>query len=153
MPRAPFQVLVLPCRHDGERWLFAILRRSDSDVWQGIAGGGEDNETPMQAAAREATEEAGIPAGTPLLPLDTIASIRVDCFPSADWGDDTYVVREHSFGVIVDDERLTLSDEHRAYTWLDADTATARVTFDSNTTAIWELHQRLLRSAAMRGMR
>ena len=145
MSRAPFQVLVHPCRHDGEQWLFAVFHRTDSDVWQGIAGGGEAYETPAQAAAREAAEEAGIVVGTPLIPLDTTASIRADCFPTADWGDDVYVIREHSYGTIVDREQLTLSDEHREIAWLDADAAIERLTFDSNKTAIWELHARLTR--------
>jgi len=143
MPRAPFQVLVLPCRYDGERWLFAVFRRTDSDIWQGIAGGGEEHETPDQAASREAAEEAGIDVGTPLIPLDTTASIRADQFPTADWGDHVYVIPEHSYGVIVDHGQLTLSDEHREVAWLDADDAIARLTFDSNKTAIWELHTRL----------
>ena len=147
MARAPFQVLVLPCRHDGERWLFAVFRRTDSDIWQGIAGGGEAYETPAQAAAREAAEEAGIVVGTPLIPLDATASIRADCFPAADWGDHVYVIREHSYGTIVDREQLTLSDEHREMAWLDADAAIERLTFDSNKTAIWELHARLTRHA------
>ena len=147
MARAPFQVLVLPCRHDGERWLFAVFRRTDSDIWQGIAGGGEAYETPAQAAAREAAEEAGIVVGTPLIPLDATASIRADCFPAADWGDHVYVIREHSYGTIVDREQLTLSDEHREIAWLDADAAIERLTFDSNKTAIWELHARLTRHA------
>jgi hypothetical protein len=27
---------------------FAVFKRADADFWQGIAGGGEDNETPMK---------------------------------------------------------------------------------------------------------
>ena len=145
MARAPFQVLVLPSRRDGDGWLFAVFLRADADVWQGIAGGGEDDETPAQAAAREASEEAGIAVGTPLIALDTTASIRADCFPTADWEDDVLVVPEHSFGVVVDTAQLTLSAEHREVAWLDVDAALTRLTFDSNKTAVWELHQRLLR--------
>lgn len=147
MSRAPFQVLVLPCRHDGERWRFAVFQRADADVWQGIAGGGEDDETPLQAAVREAVEEAGIGGGTDLIPLDSTGSVPADCFPDAGWGDDVRVVPEHSFGVVLDTTDLTLSDEHRRVVWLDAADALERLTFASNRTALRELHVLLLRRA------
>ncbi len=62
MPRAPFQILVLPYRKIAEAFEFAVFSRSDYACWQGIAGGGEEGETPMEAAQREAREEAGISA-------------------------------------------------------------------------------------------
>lgn len=40
--------------------MYAIFSRSDAGYWQGVAGGGEDDETPIQAARRELAEEAGI---------------------------------------------------------------------------------------------
>ena len=40
---------------------YAIFQRSDGDYWQAIAGGGEEGETPEEAAKREIQEEAGIP--------------------------------------------------------------------------------------------
>ena len=41
MPRAPFQVLVLPYRKSAEAFEFAVFHRSDDACRQGIAGGGE----------------------------------------------------------------------------------------------------------------
>jgi ADP-ribose pyrophosphatase YjhB (NUDIX family) len=38
--------------------LYAVFKRTDGGCWQGIAGGGEKGETPLQAAQREALEEA-----------------------------------------------------------------------------------------------
>ena len=49
--------------------------------------------------------------------------------------------------MIVDRGRLALSDEHLELAWLDVDAAIERLTFDSNRTAVWELHQRLVREA------
>lgn len=51
MPRAPFQVLVFPYRKNLlDQFEFALLLRADEGFWQGIAGGGEDSETPLEAA-------------------------------------------------------------------------------------------------------
>ena len=62
MARAPLQVLVIPFRQnlDGNP-KYAICRRANESYWQGIAGVGQDCESPIQAAKREAFEEAHIP--------------------------------------------------------------------------------------------
>ena len=58
---------------------------------------------------------------------------------------------EHSFGVDCTDRALTLSDEHDTVEWLPYAEASARFTYDSNRTALWELNQRL-RGLGPRGM-
>jgi len=81
MARAPFQVLILPFRQaaDGD-WQYGVLRRSD-EYWQGIAGGGEDGEAPLEAAMREMEEEAGWRAAEVVLyELDTRDTVPADCF-------------------------------------------------------------------------
>ncbi len=81
MARAPFQVLILPFRQaaDGD-WQYGVLRRSD-EYWQGIAGGGEDGEAPLEAAMREMEEEAGWRAAEVVLyELDTRDTVQADCF-------------------------------------------------------------------------
>lgn len=145
MKRAPFQVLVLPYRPTNENdWEFAIFQRLDVGRWQGISGGGEDSETPLEAARREAVEEAGIPTDAPFLPLDTTASIRVTCFRERHlWEEDRFVVPEHAFGVLVSQGDLNLSSEHAAIRWLPFSEAERFLTFDSNRTALWELNQRI----------
>ena len=61
MARAPFQVLVFPYRYTPEEEIeYAVFFRISpryGGVWQAIAGGGEDDETPLEAAKREAFEE------------------------------------------------------------------------------------------------
>jgi dATP pyrophosphohydrolase len=145
MPRAPFQVLVLPYRRlaDGA-YAFAVFRRADADVWQGLAGGGEDGETPEQAARREGLEEGGIPPDAPYRALDARASIPVIAFRDSHlWGEAVYVIPEHAFGVDVGDGALRLSAEHAEMRWLSGAEAQRLVRFDSNRVAIWELHQKL----------
>ena len=60
--RAPFQILAVPYRFIENELCFCVFRRADSDIWQFIAGGGENNEKPIQAAQREIKEETGVTA-------------------------------------------------------------------------------------------
>jgi dATP pyrophosphohydrolase len=145
MPRAPFQVLVLPYRRRSDGvYEFAIFRRADADIWQGLAGGGEDDETPEQAARREGLEEAGIPLDALYRALDARASVPVTAFrDSHRWGEAVYVIPEHAFGVDVGDRPLRLSVEHTEVRWVHSAEAQRLVRFDSNRVALWELHQKL----------
>lgn len=143
--RAAFKVLVLPYRPaSDDDWEFAIFQRSDIGCWQGISAGGEDDETPLEAARRETFEEAGIPIDAAFLPLDTTASIRVTWFrESHRWGENRFVVPEHAFGVLTDQEELNVSSEHPEVRWLPFADAESLLRFDSNRTALWELNQRI----------
>ena len=58
--RAPFQILAVPYRFIKGELCFCVFRRADSGIWQFIAGGGEDNEKPLDAALREIKEETGL---------------------------------------------------------------------------------------------
>jgi dihydroneopterin triphosphate diphosphatase len=144
MPRAPFQVLVLPYRRTAAGMEVAVLHRADYDAWQFVSGGGEAGETIDMAARREAREEAAIPAGADYLALDAKAMIPA-CWFSAwpTWPEATLLVPEHAFAVDVGDHALVLSDEHDEVRWLHYDDAIALLRFDSNRTALWELHERL----------
>jgi len=145
MARAPFQVLVFPYhqRKDGT-YAFAVFRRADDPYWQGIAGGGEGDETPLQAAQREAFEEAGIPPNAPFLTLTTLASVPVTCFrESYLWGKHVYVIPEYTFGVHWSSEHMVVSSEHTTVQWISYTEAARMLRYDSNRVALWELHQKL----------
>jgi dATP pyrophosphohydrolase len=143
--RAPYQILVLPYRAtESGDYEFALFCRSDNECWQGIAGGGEDEETPLQAAKREAWEEAGIPTGCVFLRLDAIASVPVTCFrDSYLWGEQIYVIPEHPFGVDVTGLGLLVSAEHSEFRWLPFAEAERLLTYDSNRVALWELNRKI----------
>ena len=145
MSRAKFQVLIIPYRIKGSGIAeFAVVKRIDVDVWQFLSGGGEDNETPMEAAKREANGEGGIPYGVELLQLDSTASVPACNFPARkEWGNDIYVVPEYSFAVEVED--LTLGFEHTEMKWVSYEDAIKLLTLDSNKTALWELKERITR--------
>lgn len=145
MGRAPFQVLVFPYRRTSAGdWEFAVFRRADLGLWQGIAGGGEDDETPLDAAKRGSFEEAGISSGASFMALQTSASVKVTWFrESALWGDSLFVVPEYAFGVEAGSGELSQSPEHGASRWLPFAEAEHLLRFDSNRTALWELNLRI----------
>lgn len=145
MTRAPFQILVLPYRHTAEDGIqYALFRRSDLEYWQGIAGGGEGDETPLEAARRESEEEAGISSTQQYITLDAISSIPVIHFAEHEsWGDDVHVIPEYAFGVDATGVECAISDEHSELRWLPYQQAHDLLQWESNRTALWELHRRL----------
>jgi dATP pyrophosphohydrolase len=149
MARAPFQILVFPYRQTADgRYEYAIFFRLSpryGDFWQGIAGGGEDDETPLQAAVRESFEEGDLSPETPFLPLDSTATIPTPQAASRGllWGPDVLVVPEYSFGADAQDQLIQISPEHEEYRWVDYETAQQMLRFDSNKNALWELNYRL----------
>ena len=143
--RAPFQILAIPYRFKNEKPLYCVLRRSDCDQWQFIAGGGEDSETPAEAAKREIYEEGGVCAKG-LTPLTSMCYVKADCFSEkarANWTRDTYVIPEYSFAFECGED-INISDEHTELLWLTYDEAIEKLKWDSNKTALYELNERLL---------
>lgn len=145
MPRAPFNVLVYPCiKVSDNEFEYALLRRSDAPLWQGIAGGGEDDELPLDTAQREALEEAGIPLESIFIRLDTASSVPVTVFrEDFHWGDSVYVIPQICFGVLVKTRKILLSAKHTEYKWLKYQDAHNLLRFDGDRTALWELDRRL----------
>jgi len=141
--RAPFQVLVIPFRLTAVGPEFAVLKRSDAGWWQFVAGGGEDDESPRQAAEREVKEEIGIDAAQHLIQLDSVATVPRDCFAAGSWGRGVYVIPEHCFAVDAGDRPLALSGEHTELCWVPYQRAFDLLKWDSNRNALWELNARL----------
>jgi dATP pyrophosphohydrolase len=143
--RAPFQVLVIPFRRTpaGDHQVALFLRR-DARYWQAIAGGGEDGETPLAAARREAAEEAGIPPGRRFYALHAMASIPADdVAPPGTWPPHVLAIPEHTVAVDAGDHAIALSHEHVRFAWLSVATALIVVRWPSNRRAIAELDARL----------
>lgn len=147
--RAPYQVLVFPYYKGKKGVQYAIFNRSDVDYdyWQGIAGGGEDGETIIESAIREAWEEGGIPMDSPYMKLDTVNPIPAEEFvDSFHWGENVYVINENCYGVEIINKQLKLSDEHKEYKWMNYNDAISCLRWDGNKTALWELNKRLMKS-------
>ena len=148
MSRAPFQVLVLPYRITPDNTiLYALFKREPTtgSYWQGIAGGGENGESPLESAKRETQEEAGIDPSHEYIELDSYATIPVVNVCGFRWGGDVLVIPEYCFGVRVEDAELQLSYEHTEYKWLSYSHAMGVLHWDSNKGALWELNFRVRR--------
>ena len=139
--RAPLQILAIPYRIADGKPLYCVLRRSDSEYWQFIAGGGEDNETPLEAARREISEEGGVRAEK-IIQLTSMCYVQADIFKKRHlygWPEDMYVVPEYAFAFECNGD-ITLSHEHTECAWVGYDEARAKCKWDSNRTALYELN-------------
>lgn len=92
---------------------------------------------------REANKETGIAIESTLVRLDSFATIPVPEVSGFLWGSEVLVVGEHAFGVRMHQDVLFLSNEHDAYLWLQFEDAMAKLHWDSNKNALWELDYRV----------
>lgn len=146
--RQPKQILIFPYRFNSnkEEYEYCIFYRRKRKVWQGIAGGVEDNETPLEAAIRELYEETMI-TDVDIYELSSFSTIPVlNVVGSYLWGNVIYVVTEYSFGANVENKDIILSNEHKDYKWVNYNDAIALLEWDSNKNALWELNERLLKN-------
>ena len=139
--RAPFQILAVPYKMVGNEILFCVLKRSDSQYYQFIAGGGEDNENPKEAAIREIAEEIGFNP-------QTLTELKSMCYVPAEviseqrrksWTKDTFVIPEYAFSFELYND-LRLSAEHTEYKWLTYNEARKLLKWDSNKVAMYEIN-------------
>lgn len=145
MARAPFQVLVYACYPtQGSEFAYLLLKRSDEGWWQGVAGGGEGSETPLEAAKRETLEETGIPKDSRFLQLITVLPIPATEFRYSHlWGRKVCVIPQYCFGVLPKEKKIVLSSEHTDYKWLTYEEAYRLMKYEDNKIALWELDKRL----------
>lgn len=137
--REPYQILSIPYRIVDDTTLFCIFRRTDGDYWQFIAGGGENNEKPIQAALREIKEETGVTAEK-LTALKSVAFVPAEVVAEnlrAHWDKNIFVISEYSFAFECNADP-TISREHSEYKWLPYDTARKLLKWDSNKVAMYE---------------
>ena len=143
--RAPFQILAIPYQLKPDLQ-YCVLHRSDTGQYQFVAGGGEDDEKPIEAAEREIYEETSVKA-VHIVPLTSMAYIPAYVIAKKHrdlWSPDTIVIPEYTFGFECNLE-LALSNEHTGFEWMTYDRAMSVLTWDSNKTALYELNYRLLK--------
>ncbi|MBF2503628.1 NUDIX hydrolase [Listeria marthii] len=139
--RQPFQVLVIPFIKKATNYQFGVLLRSDGEVWQFVAGGGEDAESSTEAAIRESIEELKVSDTFKMYQLDSRAHI-----PSFHFAfEKPYVIPEFCFAIDLTSlsSEVELSLEHKELKWLSYEAASNILEWDSNKTALYELNERL----------
>lgn len=143
--RAPIQVLVILYKKEKDKILYGIGLRSTRNIWQFVAGGAEDKETPIEAAVRELSEETGINIKEEdLIVLDSKTTIPVvNVTGTYTWGKDVFVIPEYAFAVDATNFQIKLSNEHTEFKWLEYNKAMDILTYDSNKSALWELNEKL----------
>ncbi len=138
--REPYQILSIPYRIVDGMPLFCIFRRADSKYWQFIAGGGENGETPIEAAKRETIEEIGVEP-TNIKQLTCVTYVPAEVIAESrrqHWDKNTFVIPEYSFAFECDLEPV-LSNEHSEYKWLTYNEARKLLKWDSNKVAMYEI--------------
>lgn len=139
--RQPFQVLVVPYVKDTNSFL--VFHRKDFGIWQFISGGGEDNETPLQAVRREVIEETGIKKFK-CLKLSSMTTIPVAYVGQIEC--EEAMIPEVAFAIVIDQQtadKIVLSSEHSEYKMVTYKEALAMLKYDSNKSALWEFCHRL----------
>ena len=141
--REPYQILSIPYRIVDGIPMFCVFRRADSGYWQFIAGGGENGETPIQAAGRETVEEIGIEPKN-MTQLDSIACVPSEVIAESrrqHWDKNIVVIHEYAFAFECDSEPI-LSNEHTEYKWLNYEEARKLLKWDSNKVAMYEIYSK-----------
>lgn len=150
MPRAPYNVLVLPYKQTGTETDYCIFKRRDNAAWQFIAGGGEESETPIEAAKRESGEEGEIYSAE-MTPLKTMTYVPANVFSEKaqkTWGSDTIVIPVYTFvAKLPSDSQIVISKEHTEYRWCKHDEAISLLFYDVDKTALHEIKELLKRKS------
>lgn len=137
-PRRPESVLIVIYTADAEFLL--IERRRPPGFWQSVTGSLEWGELPPHAAAREVLEETGISTGDL---TDLHLSQTYEIWPSFGrvYAPGITHNLEHAFALrLAARVPVTLSArEHVQYLWLAAAEALAKVSSETNRTAIERL--------------
>ena len=142
--RAAFQILGIPFRIKNGKPEYSVFCRADDKSFQFVAGGGENDETPLEAAKREILEESGITPDN-IIELTSLSYLPVTIIHESlrrHWDKNIYVIPEYTFGYECDSDIL-ISHEHLDILWLNFDEAYKKLTWDSNRTALYELNERL----------
>lgn len=140
------QVLVLPYKVIEGTPQYCIFKRSDAHYWQFITGGGEDLETPLEAAKREAFEEASFEKNLTYYQLTSTSYVPADCMSEERrqyWPVDTFVLPEYCFAVNVGNRPIKLSPEHTEYCWAAFAKAREMLHWETNKVALFELDNRI----------
>ena len=147
--RIPKQVLIIPYRTNKNNKIeFCLFERKDLKVWQWISGGAEDfDKDILESAKRELWEETHIKDNVHINQLELITKIPVtNIVKDFIWGRDIFYAEEYAFSVNINNQKITLSEEHIDYKWVSYEEAMKLLKYDSNKSALWELNEKLTKN-------
>jgi len=114
---------------------YLILKRSENkrypSIWQSVTGKIDSEEKPVDAAYRETKEETGL-SPQKLWSIDTV-NYYYD--PKRNIMNLIPV-----FGMLVDTQDITLSDEHQEYKWLNFQSAKDKLLWDQQKKGLLQFH-------------
>jgi len=154
MTHAPFRVLVYPYRRlAGGGLQYALFRRRGLRRWHGISGPSKGDEIPLEAARREAYEEANIPFDRKIVQLSTVVPVPISFLRKSRAYEklsesDLYVIPQYCFGLSAPNSRIAPRRDDVEFRWVSYEAAQSMIQFQANRIAFWELHARLTERGA-----
>ena len=145
--KQPVQVLVYPVKKSGKHSKYLLLKRVESrgGFWQGVTGGLEEGETPLEAARRELFEETGFNS---VVLYDTRIKYKLhvkdiknqDGIPPG-----TVYLPEHLFYAVIGSLDIPSIDlkEHDEWNWCTFEEAIEMLSWENNKKALSKI-QKLL---------
>lgn len=117
---------------------FLVLRRPEGmgDLWQPVTGHVEKGEDYLTAAKREVAEETGISSIARIIDPELKQEFKSD-------SGKMYEEQAFGFEVSSDIEEITLSKEHRSYSWLNQETALALLSWNNNKAALSAIYDKI----------
>ena len=145
--RLPKQVLIVTYRVKNSEIEYCIFKRKDLKCWQWISGGMEDFDKDLiDTAKRELYEETSIKDTVVIESLEIVTKIPVvNVVGDFMWGKDVFYSEEYGFAVDISNQKISLSNEHEEYRWVNYAQAQELLKYDSNKSALWELNEKLKR--------
>jgi len=139
--RQPIQIAIYPFRLlNGDREYMLFHRTPQAgDFWQGVTGGVEDDETPLEAANRELLEESGI-VGLELIAFGEIRKFPIPESMKHYFSSETTALAEYSYYVMLESECVPVLDdkEHDQWRWVSLSDAIELLFWEGNKESLRE---------------
>ena len=142
--RIPIQVLIYPVRKTNEIWEYLMLKRiiSRGDVWQGVTGAPEGDETIAEGAKRELFEETGYRAFT-LIKTNVSYIIPMEDRWKDIYPEETKEIPEYLFIAKINEPGPPQIDpiEHNDWKWCEYKEAGDLLSWENNKSALEFVHK------------
>ena len=139
-----YHILVLPFMYKDENILYALFKRDDMPIWEGIVGESKYGESPIDAAKREAYAKNGISSDRNFIRLASMTTTPAVYAYGFKWGQDVAVIPEYTFGVELASTDICIRESGVECRWFSFEYACDVLQWNIAKTALWELNYRLI---------